>query len=170
MSQNVFFLITPGLTAGGMALLLAAGAEDIATRLVSNRLSLALALCGAGLRWREGALWIGLLAALAVFLTAAFCWRRGWLGGGDVKLLGAAALFVAPARIPALLLATSLAGGALALLYLALAALPGPTPPHGPKAKLIPRILRAERWRIRRHGPLPYASAIAAGAVFTLFR
>ena len=48
--------------------------------------------------------------------------------------------------------------------------MPAPTPPRGPKAKLIPRILRAERWRIRRHGPLPYASAIAAGAVFTLFR
>lgn len=169
MSQNVFPLITTGLTAGGMALLLAAGAEDIATRLVSNRLSLALALCGVGLRWREGALWIGLLAALAVFLAGALCWRRGWLGGGDVKLLGAAALFVAPARIPALLLATSLAGGALALLYLALAALPPPAPARG-KAPLPARLLRIERRRIRRHGPLPYASAIAAGAVFTLFR
>lgn len=170
MSQNVFPLITTGLTAGGMALLLAAGAEDFATRLVSNRLSLALALCGVGLRWREGALWIGLLAALAVFLAGAFCWRRGWLGGGDVKLLGAAALFVAPARIPALLLATSLAGGVLALLYLALAALP-PAAPARPRAAWLPaRLLRIERWRIRRHGPLPYASAIAAGAVFTLFR
>ncbi len=169
MSQNFLSLITTSLTAGGMALLLAAGAEDIATRLVSNRLSLALALCGAGLRWREGALWIGLLAALAVFLAGAFCWRRGWLGGGDVKLLGAAALFVPPARIPALLLATSLAGGVLALLYLALAALPPAAPARG-KAPLPARLLRIERWRIRRHGPLPYASAIAAGAVFTLFR
>ncbi len=170
MSQDVLSLITTSLTAGGMALLLAAGAEDIATRLVSNRLSLALALCGVGLRSREGALWIAVPAALAVFVAAAFCWRRGWLGGGDVKLLGAAALFVPPARIPALLLATSLAGGALALLYLALAALPPPTAPLGAKAKPIPRLLRIERWRIRRHGPLPYASAIAAGAVFTLFR
>jgi prepilin peptidase CpaA len=170
MSQNVFFLFTPGMTAGGMALLLAAGAEDIALRMVSNRLSLALALCGAALRWREGTLGVALIAALAVFVAAAFCWRRGWLGGGDVKLLGAASLFVPPGQIPALLLATALAGGVLALLYLALAALPAPTPPRGPKAKLIPRILRAERWRIRRHGPLPYASAIAAGAVFTLFR
>jgi prepilin peptidase CpaA len=169
VSQNILLLITAGLTAGGMALLLAAGVQDFATRLVSNQLSLAIALCGAGLRWREGNFWLGLAAAFAVFFVAAFCWRRGWLGGGDVKLLGAAAFFVAPGQIPALLLATSLAGGVLALLYLALAALPAPRPPRGPKANLPARILRAERWRIRRHGPLPYASAIAAGAVFTVF-
>ncbi len=33
-----------------------------------------------------------LLAAGAVFVLSALCWRRGWMGGGDVKLLGAAAL------------------------------------------------------------------------------
>ena len=170
MSQNVFPLITLSMTGGGVALLLAAGAHDIAARLVSNRAALALALCGVALRGADGTLGLALAGAGAVFLAAAFCWRRGWLGGGDVKLLGAAALFVAPRQIPALLLAVALAGGALALLYLALAALPPPAPAGGAKARLIPRVLRAERWRIRRRGPLPYASAIAVGTVFTLFR
>jgi prepilin peptidase CpaA len=66
------------------------------------------------------------------------------------------------------LLGTGLAGGALALGFLGLRpfvpAAPGPRP-----AVLLARVLRAEGWRIRRRGPLPYAVAIAiAGAASLL--
>jgi Flp pilus assembly protein protease CpaA len=33
---------------------------------------------------------------------------------------------------------------------------------------LLPRALRAERWRISRGGPLPYACAIAFGFLFVV--
>ena len=44
-------------------------------------------------------------------------WRLGWLGGGDVKLITALSLWAGPFHTPALLLATALSGGVLALLY-----------------------------------------------------
>jgi prepilin peptidase CpaA len=94
-------------------------------------------------------------------------WRRGWMGGGDVKLLGAAALRVPPYAVPGMLMATALAGGVLALFYLVarrrLARPGGPRP-----SSLLLRALRAERWRLRRGGPMPYAVAIACGVFFVL--
>ena len=54
---------------------------------------------------------LGLLAGLLVFLAGAFCWRRGWLGGGDVKLLAATAVLVPPSLVVNLLLDVALAGG-----------------------------------------------------------
>src|SRR5437764_4315964 len=56
--------------------------------------------------------------ALAVFLVGAFLFARGYVGGGDVKLLSAAALWAGPAGIANLLLLTGIFGGALALLLL----------------------------------------------------
>ena len=35
-------------------------------------------------------------SASIIFLLCVFCWQRGWMGGADVKLLGAAAIAVAP--------------------------------------------------------------------------
>jgi prepilin peptidase CpaA len=56
--------------------------------------------------------------ALAVFVVGAALFARGLLGGGDVKLLGAAALWAGPAETPALLMLTAVLGGALALFLL----------------------------------------------------
>src|SRR5678815_2587985 len=53
--------------------------------------------------------------ALAVFLVGAVLFARGWLGGGDVKLLSAATLWAGPAGTPTLLMLTGVLGGALAL-------------------------------------------------------
>ena len=92
-----------------------------------------------------------------------------WCGGGDVKLLSACALLVPAYAVPNLILTVAIAGGILALGYLAgrsprlhaggLTAVP---------ASFIRRVWRIEAWRIRRHAPLPYACAIAAGCIFTL--
>ena len=38
--------------------------------------------------------------ALAVFLAGALLFARGWLGGGDVKLLSAATLWAGPPETP----------------------------------------------------------------------
>jgi prepilin peptidase CpaA len=56
--------------------------------------------------------------ALAVFLGGAVLFARGWLGGGDVKLLSAAALWAGAPQTLALLLATGILGGGLALILL----------------------------------------------------
>ena len=59
-------------------------------------------------------------------------------------------------------------GGVLALIYLALSTVlrsPKPGRRHG----LAARLLKAEAWRISHRAGLPYAAAIAGGAVPILF-
>src|SRR5438045_1919721 len=74
-------------------------------------------IAGMALRGLEGNLLAGLGAAAVLFCLAALAWRRGWLGGGDVKLIGAAGLAVTPPLVPGFVVAVSFAGGVLALLY-----------------------------------------------------
>jgi prepilin peptidase CpaA len=57
-------------------------------------------------------------AGAAVFFVGAILFARGYLGGGDVKLLSAATLWAGPARTGDLLLLTAALGGALALALL----------------------------------------------------
>lgn len=143
-------------------LLAAASAHDVAARTIPGLTCVAIALLGLLARDVAGQLAPAVAAAGAVFAGAFLCWRRGWLGGGDVKLLGAAALAVPPASVPALLAATAIAGAGLALLYLAARRVVAA--PAGPRPRgLLARAVRAERWRIARGGPLPYAVAIALG-------
>ncbi len=152
----------------GAVFLLLACVYDWALRVVPNAIPLVVASAGIALRWLSGNLAAGLLAAAIVFVLAALCWRRGWLGGADVKLLGAGALLVAPASACGFALATCLAGGVLAIVYLLLGRLVPPPGPRPTSPSLVRRIIRIEQRRLQRRGPLPYATAIAAGACATL--
>ncbi len=157
----------------GIAILLAAALHDVAARTVPNWMAMALAAAGLLCRIADGTVLVSLVAGLSVFLAAAFCWRRGWMGGGDVKLLGAVATMVPPGAVFSLLAFIAFAGGALALVYLVGRIVAGrhrPATPVRRPAGLPARVLRAESWRMRRGGPLPYACAIAAGVLITLFR
>jgi prepilin peptidase CpaA len=58
------------------------------------------------------------LCAAAVFGAGALLFSRGLMGGGDVKLLAAAALWAGPATTPALLVVTAVLGGMLAIAML----------------------------------------------------
>lgn len=153
----------------GIFLLCIAALHDIAARTVPNRLAAAVAAVGVVAQALQGTLVIALPTALGVFVLAALLWRRGWMGGGDVKLLGAAALLVPPWGVPAMIVGTALSGGVLALPYLVarhrLPCRPSPKP-----ILLLTRALRVERWRLRRGGPMPYAVAIASGAFIVLAR
>jgi prepilin peptidase CpaA len=127
----------------------------------------ALAIDGLILRLLSGQILFGLAAGAIVFVAAALLWRRGLMGGGDVKLLGAAAMVVPSNLAGSFILSVALAGGLLALIYLALSRMvpaPGPRRP----TRRIARIARIERRRIRQCRSLPYACAIAMGAVITL--
>lgn len=82
-----------------------------------------------------------------------------------MKLLGAATLAVPPGHVLQFLAAISSAGGLLALFYLAgRSFLNAPATPL--PAGFLARIVRVERRRISRGGPLPYACAIAAGFMY----
>jgi len=126
---------------GSLAIaLLAAGLSDWRHRLIGNRLNAAIAL-GAPLFWLASGLhpWPGIAAQLALagttFAIGAALFACRALGGGDVKLLAALALWVPPALFGRLVVATALVGGLLALaLLLARMRRPGGAPvavPYG---------------------------------------
>jgi prepilin peptidase CpaA len=142
-----------------------ASLHDIATRTIPNGLALALTIAGMSAGATNGHVFGSLFAASGVFAVSTLCWSRGWMGGGDVKLLGAAALGMPTSSVLTFIAAAAMAGGVLAVFYLAARRL---MPFHrSPRPKgMLARALRAERWRISRGGPLPYACAIAAGVLF----
>ena len=160
-------VITHGLLLLSLLLLAIAALHDVVTRTVSNGLVAALAATGLGIQVLQGELLMAALAALAVFSVAALGWQRGWMGGGDVKLLGAAALLVPPSSVPTMIAAITMAGLPLAIIYLLcrhrITLRRGLVPPG-----LLGRIARIERRRLRRGGPLPYAVAIASGVAFII--
>ena len=141
-------------------------------RRVPNLSCAFVALAGVAARAASGDAVPSLLLASAVFAVLYLLWHWECLGGGDVKLLSACVLLVPAGAVAALLAAVTLSGGVLAVAYLILRAA-APLPMPLPRAVLprwsLRRLCRAEAWRIRRGGPLPYACAICAGCVFTLF-
>ena len=99
---------------------------DTFSRRIPNPVSAALALLGllrlgAALAAGDGALTAGLdiAAALGVFALAALAFRFRLLGGGDVKLLAAGTLWLGAAALGPYLMVTVLAGGLLAVAFLA---------------------------------------------------
>ena len=172
-------LIARAALIAGTGLLLLAALHDIVARTVPNWVAGLLALTGLGARIMSNNMLTGLAAAVLVFAIAAICWRRGWLGGGDVKLMAAATLAVPPGHIGAFIVAMSVSGSILAVFYLAAgriaraARLDGVARPVGEAPSrptgFLARATRVELWRLRRGGPLPYACAIAAGFLIVLF-
>ena len=158
--------MTATLFAASIGLLLClAAARDVATRLVPDSISIAIAALAIGLRAGhdlQAVLASVFCAALVFTILLAMC-MRGWVGGADVKLAAALTLALPPEAVTDFVLATTLAGGVMGLAYaarpqLAFAAGPG----------LFRRVLVAESRRLRRGGPLPYCVAIAAGGILTL--
>lgn len=153
-----------------MPALCGAAVTDMRCRRVPNLLSALVAAAGLAARAASGDAGLSLLLAGGVFLILYLLWRCELLGGGDVKLLSACVLTVPAGTVAALLAAVALSGGLLASAYLLLRAAP---PLARPRAALprwsLRRLCRVEAWRIRRGGPLPYACAISAGCIFTLF-
>lgn len=150
----------------GVVLLFAA-LHDIAFRTVPDWVSAVLALGGGLSRMLDGQLAMGLACGFVVSTVAALCWWRGWLGGGDVKLLGATAILVQPALVPGYVLMVALAGGGLGLIYLVMERVV-PALPLRCRMSLLRRVLAVECRRIRRRASLPYAAAITAAAVLML--
>ena len=110
------------LALGG--LLLAAGIEDARRRTIANGLNAAVALLAPAWWWAQGlSLWpdvpVQLAFAAIVLLVFAGAFALGLMGGGDVKLIAALALWLPAGPFVALLMVMSIAGGVVTLLMMA---------------------------------------------------
>jgi prepilin peptidase CpaA len=102
------------------AMLLVACWSDLRTRTIPNGLNLAIALLAIPFWWTIGLpLWpdvaIQIGVALVVFAFFAGAFALGAMGGGDVKLVAAIALWLPWLAVIALLVIMSIAGGLLTL-------------------------------------------------------
>ena len=141
-------------------LILLAALQDAMRLRISNLLSLAIVACFAiwvGAVGPDWSLWQNGAAFTFAFAFGLLLFSRGLLGGGDVKLLGALALWFDLRGVLAMLVLTAIAGGVLALLLLAI-------------RRLLPDALTSESGilLLRRRGPIPYGLAIAAGALLAI--
>ena len=105
------------------AALLLAAVGDWRTRTIPNRLNAAIALLAIPFWWSIGLpLWPGVALQLAlgaaVFALFAIAFRFGAMGGGDVKMAAALALWLPFAGVVKLLAIMSIAGGVLTLAML----------------------------------------------------
>jgi prepilin peptidase CpaA len=166
-------MLVAGLALVASCLLVYAAWHDLAARTVPNWLPLALVLDGCCVRVSDHSLLAGLLVAGITFAVLFVIWLVGAMGGGDVKLWAATVLLVPPLLQTELnfFLRVVVFGGVLAVVYLTLHfLLPKPKPSRSLNSRdLLGRVLRAEAWRIGRRAPLPYACAIAGGALVTLY-
>lgn len=138
------------LAALAIALLIAAF-TDMHRRQIDNWLNAGIALAAPLYWWAAGySLWpdvayqLGL--ALAVFAVFAVLFALRWMGGGDVKLLTALALWIAPHWFAKLLIMMALFGGALTLVL------------------GMWHIARRQRDRLA----IPYGVAISAAGLWTI--
>src|SRR3546814_8396395 len=102
-------------------LVCAAGIQDVLSRQISNifpRVIVLLFLIATTLGGWSVGVWQNFASFILVLCIGAILFQRGILGGGDVKLWAAVALWFNLTRLPLLVLSITLAVGVLALLSL----------------------------------------------------
>lgn len=150
MTNGAFTEILLGLLA---LLLVVAAVIDVRTFTISNRLNLCIALMAPLFWWSaQLPLWpdIGqqVIAAVLVFALLAVAFYAGMMGGGDVKLAAALALWFSVKSTLVFLVYMSIAGGLLTLIVVVL-----------------------HRARKKDGKPqIPYGVAIAAGGLIILIQ
>lgn len=107
------------LLGGLVVLLLVAALSDLRSREIPNLLNLVIALGAPLYWWAQGmALWpdvaIQVAAAAAIFLAFFAMFAFGAIGGGDVKMIGALALWIDAPLLLSLLQVMALVGGVIA--------------------------------------------------------
>lgn len=137
-----------------------AGAMDMLTMTIPNRISIALVIgfyivaLLAGLDAQAIALHTAV--GLTVLCAGIFLFSCGWIGGGDAKIFAAASLWFGFDMLGQFAIATAVFGGALTGLILAIRIMP------------LPQFLTRISWIDRLHRPevgIPYGIAIAAAAL-----
>ena len=113
-----------GLLAALAIALLVAGFTDLRSRHIGNWLTGAVALGAPLFWWASGlSLWPDIAmqvgVAVAAFAVLAALFAFGAMGGGDVKLLTALALWIEPTWFLRLLVVMALVGGVLTIVFAA---------------------------------------------------
>jgi prepilin peptidase CpaA len=152
--------LAQGLLYAFSALVVLAALQDVAQLRISNLFPVAVVALFAAwvaVRGLEPDLWQNGLVFLVTLLVGMLLFSRGWLGGGDVKLLAAIALWFDMSGGLALIVYVAMGGGLLALLFLI-------------ARRLIPapRDGRVRPPALRPRGPIPYGIAIATGTILCL--
>lgn len=111
-----------GLLAALAIALLIAAFTDLRSRRIENWLTASIAVAAPAFWWASDfSLWpdiaIQIGIALATFGALAILFALGAMGGGDVKLLAALALWIAPQPFLNLLIIMALLGGLLTLFF-----------------------------------------------------
>ena len=141
---------------------IAAALKDMTSFTIPNWISLALAAAfipvALLVHMPLGGIGLSLAVGLGALIAGFAMFALGWCGGGDAKLLAAAALWLGLPALPMFLLVTGLAGGALAvgLIMARKEGLLASYAAAGPA--WLGRLLTAD-------GDLPYGLAIAVGAL-----
>ena len=126
-------------------LLGAAAVQDAMTLRISNLLSVAILIVGAvGLALQPEHWWQHLLAFAIMLGLGIALFSFKWMGGGDAKLLAAAALAFDLVGLVRFIVATLMAGGVLAIVAAAI------------------HLVRGKG--LKRGIDIPYGVAVAAGA------
>jgi prepilin peptidase CpaA len=131
--------------------LLAAAAEDLWRLRISNVTVLAViatAIAAMAFEGFRGPLWQNAVIFAVIMIIGTFAFSANLLGGGDVKLLAAAGLWVNFETALWLIASIFIAGGAVAVIY------------------IIRRKLKGVKRRDANR--IPYGIAIASGAIFVL--
>ena len=131
--------------------LLYAAFTDIRSRTIANWLNLSIAAIAPVFWWASGlAFWpdvaIQIGVAVAAFAVFAGMFALGMMGGGDVKLLTALALWIEPNAFLQLLLVMAIAGGLLTIVMGAV------------------HVMRKRKEKLA----IPYGVAIAIGAFWII--
>jgi prepilin peptidase CpaA len=140
-------------------LLVIAAVIDVRTFTISNGLNLTVALLAPVYWWSVGLpLWpdaaMQVAVALGVFVVLAATFYMGMMGGGDVKLAAALALWFKPFATLKFLVIMSIAGGLLTIIVLLIHKMRGKPPVDGDAPAAKPEV--------------PYGVAIAIGALWIL--
>lgn len=144
-------ILTYGLLGALAIALLVAAFTDLRRRQIDNWLNLAVALGAPAFWWASGlSLWPGigwqLGVALLTFVVTAALFALRAMGGGDVKLLTALALWIQPSHFFFLVVVMAMLGGLLTILFGAW------------------HVARKQQGRVA----IPYGIAISAAALLTL--
>ena len=144
-------------------LAIVAALKDVTSFIIPNWISIAMVVAfypaalaaGASL----GAIGLATAVGAGALAVGMAMFYAGWMGGGDAKMFAACALWMGWPTVLPFLLATALAGGALALILMQM------------RSNLLrPYLQRGPAWmgRLVTASDAPYGLAIAIGALVML--
>ncbi|HKX36330.1 MAG TPA: prepilin peptidase [Rhizorhapis sp.] len=153
VSQIILYLLS--------ALLAVAACQDIAKLTIANIFPILVVLlfpAWVAVAGPEADIWMNGVNFLIILIVGLVLFAMQWLGGGDVKLFAAIALWFDFSGIVPLVFYVTMSGAALTVIL----ALVRRTVPAGMRDRL--------EWAIfDRRGPIPYGVAIAVGAILCIF-